>query len=293
MQDLFDNVDEHYGDYTLEEPFSLYPKEEGTSYLGLDVSQHSTGIALITPDGFATENISLTSTEPAQHLEIILRREFKSRLKETLTKGDHFTGIAIEDVYSGLNPKTIRTLYSLNGVIDELIIDGYITCDKFARVQNGRWRKILRQAVPEYSKALNEKIFVKETLAQYGITQEGKGSEDRLDALGIAMSLYLTPYDGSQALSVNTSIKARLAPLDKVQAVYVNNYPELEPYKQGRVPHIFTDRPTLKNIRETLGDCEPDDFFYTKTKVNLGSITNKLGVPPRPFGGYLGFWLKG
>lgn len=273
-------------DTSLLPDFSLLPKTPGT-YLGLDISKSSTGVALVTHLGYESEQLVLNADKSSPHYEALLRRDLRNKLIECIGEGVHFTGIAVEDVYLGSNPKTIRMLMALNSVIDDLILDGIITCDTFSRVSNGTWRKQLRQAVPSYSKALNEKIFVKETLATYGITVTGAGAEDRLDALGIAMSLYLDTYEGEKATGTTT-----LASLNKIQAMYVNNLVDLEVHPGYRDGIKFTARPTLKNIREQLGQANKGQLYYTPQRVYLGSVVDKLGVESRPFGGFLAFWLK-
>ena len=183
---------------------SLVPKTG--NYLGLDISISSTGICLYKDGIKTTANISLDYKEGNSHAEVLLRRQLKNDLLE-LIDGLDFEVIVIEDVFEGINPDTTRKLYALNTAIDELILDGNISCNQFERVPNTLWKSWLSVVDTNgVYKGFKDKQKIQGYLKILGVEEgEDKGFQDRLDATGMLLG-YLLSKDNPNA-DADKSIK--------------------------------------------------------------------------------------
>lgn len=165
-------------------------------HLGLDISKRSTGITLVKDGEFRSWNRTLSGSEDVKFAEILMRRELKDIfLKEF--RGMSFETIVVEDAFEGENPTTTRMLYSLNTVIDEMVLDGDVHCKDFVRANNQSWKSWLWSIEPQLGKGLNEKVRIEELLAYLGVTDEGKGYQDRLDSLGMLVGYFFKARTGS------------------------------------------------------------------------------------------------
>lgn len=166
----------------------LIPK---TGYhLGLDLSKNSTGITVIHDGVYESHNFTITELgKDVQFRELIYRRQLYDYLKEKY-EGYHFQTIVVEDVHAGVDPTVTRMLYSLNTVIDELVYDGYIGCDTFVRANNKSWKSWLWSIEPQVGKGLDDKGRIEAVLRYLGVSDEGKGYQDRLDSLGMLIGYF-------------------------------------------------------------------------------------------------------
>lgn len=166
----------------------LIPK---TGYhLGLDLSKNSTGITVIHDGVYESHNFTITELgKDVQFRELIYRRQLYDYLKEKYG-GYHFQTIVVEDVHAGVDPTVTRMLYSLNTVIDELVYDGYIGCDTFVRANNKSWKSWLWSIEPQVGKGLDDKGRIEAVLRYLGVSDEGKGYQDRLDSLGMLIGYF-------------------------------------------------------------------------------------------------------
>lgn len=158
-------------------------------HLGLDISKNSTGVTLVREGKVHSFNIEIFGKEDSQFSEILLRRELKEKFIDSF--GDFsFDTIVLEDTYEGVNPVTTRLLYSLNTVIDEMILDHDIYCDKFIRAGNQSWKSWLWSIEPQIAKGLDDKTRTEEVLKYLGVSEDGKGYQDRLDSLGMLVGYF-------------------------------------------------------------------------------------------------------
>lgn len=157
-----------------------------SNILSLDVSPTSTGVFFKHGTQLTATNLPpLTAAGP--HVEVMMRRELKELLLGILPTRS-FDLITIEDVFAGKSSKVARILYALNTAIDELILDGLITTERFIRSNNVTWKSYLADLVgPDLVKRLPDKLRVQTCLAYLGVSEEGPGFQDRLDAMGIAV----------------------------------------------------------------------------------------------------------
>lgn len=292
-QDIEDHGGVIKGTYGLLDIDMIIPKTG--RYLSLDVSKTSTGFTIVEDHKMAWANIELKTSMEAVHGEALLRREFRRELKRYIG-GMAFDAIVVEDVFSGSQVQGVRSLYALNTVIDDMILDGDISCpdDSFVRVQNGMWKKWLRTLDPEgMIRAHNDKQQIAKLLELVGIVAEGKGYQDRLDSMGMLAGYFLVKrgFAGTGAgkeVKKTSSIK-----IGDVKAEYVANKSEMEAIVkmlEGPVEK-FHGKLNQKTVLQALHD-RPKHAYYTPNLVSIGQLATKLGVKAYPFGGYLVFYLK-
>ena len=186
-----DNGTRKYRELTV---YDILPKTG--LHLGLDISKTSTGITLVKDGEFTSWNRTLSGNEDVRFAEILMRRELKEVFLEEF-RGMSFETIVVEDAFEGKNPATTRMLYSLNTVIDEMVLDGDICCKDFVRASNKSWKSWLWSIEPQLGKGLNEKVRIEELLAYLGVTDEGKGYQDRLDSLGMLVGYFFKTLSGN------------------------------------------------------------------------------------------------
>lgn len=259
-------------------------------HLGLDVSTSSTGIAVWDMGSLTWGVVSLGTDKNAQHGEALMRRELRSELN-SMFRGWSFDTIIIEDAFIGSQLQGVRWLFALNTVIDDMILDGDISCKTFVRVGNTTWKSWLRKTDPSKTvTGYNDKEIIKRLLSKLGVPTEVK--QDQLDALGLLVGFFAQELSIGGQPRVGTKKMGTLVPLKNVKAVYCPTADELEPHlPDGYRREVFEDRISVSKIREAATH-EPDVVWFTKKQVSLGNIVEKLGVDPIPFGGYVAFWNR-
>lgn len=276
---------------------SIIPKEG--NYLGLDISKDSAGVCFIQDGEKATGNIILTNdlikiqaSDQWVHSETLLRRALKRDLTE-IVKGLTFDVIVIEDAFSGENPEVTRMLYGLNTAIDELILDGVCSCEKFIRVNNRTWKSWIGKVVDPMNKnkGLNDKIKIQNWLSELGINEgNSNGFQDRLDATGLLIGYFLQKdvidKKGTKGLSVTWSKLDFAYELDE-SFIY-----------EGRdwltnltITYIDQSKITKKAILDMVNE-KPEHLFITSNPVYLGLLAKSLKLDIIDGGGYLAFWVK-
>jgi len=281
------------GDYGLIDIDTIIP--ETGKYLSLDISKNSTGFTLVQDHEMSWGNLQLETSMDVVHGEALLRREFRSKL-EPYIHGMSFDAIVVEDVFTGSQVQGVRSLYALNTVIDDMVLDGIIDCpdDSFIRVQNGEWKKWLRTLDPDsIIRAHNDKQMIAKLLEVVGIVAEGKGAQDRLDSMGMLAGYFLTKR-GFAGNAVGKKIKQTSEiKIGDVHAEYVPNKTDLQELlgRQTLPLEKFHGRVNQKSVLQALHD-RPEHAHYTPNIVSIGQLATKLGVTAFPFGGYLIFHLK-
>lgn len=259
-------------------------------YLGLDISETSTGVCLYENGEKVSANIYLETPADIDFREVRLRRELKKDLSELIV-GKSFNLIIIEDAFQGVNPSTTRLLYALNTAIDELILDGVCKCEKFLRVSNKTWKSWLFTIDSEgIFKGLKDKIKIEKCLELLGVHDSGEGYQDRLDSCGMLLGYFLCKDKIKEK-----SNKKRVAFEDidfdyqeDIDLAVMNIKAEV-----GGISIGFVDEPSWskKKMVDYLTE-NPSKVLVTKDLVRLGFFADKLGLPYFEDGAYFAFWVK-
>lgn len=287
--DLEDNLENK--EIELENPNLAFLPKSG-QFLGLDISESSTGICIYSNGTKFTANFSLNLPEKSVFEEVLLRRCLKANLSRYIS-GKVFDVIIIEDVYQGINAETTRKLYALNTAIDEMILDGEVECKKFLRVSNQTWKSWLFTVDDiGFTKGMNDKLKIETCLSMLGIREEGEGYQDRLDATGMLIGYFLCKDKIEEWEKIRN--RRRVA-MEDVELVYdaettgvfnamsdagVEEYLEASERKWSRAK-------ILDHLTEN-----PQYGFISSDLVILGRLAADYNLPIIDGGGYLGFWVK-
>ena len=271
---------------------SIIPK---TGYfLGLDISQNSSGICLYANGVRNTYNSKVDYDKNDVFAEARMRKQLKEDLLEVIN-GNELELIVIEDVFEGANAEVVRKLYALNTAIDDLILDGLVVCKDFVRVQNGVWKSWL--SVVDSNKDLkgfNDKEKIQGYLKILGIEESGDGFQDRLDATGMVLGYFLNKANGG---TVVVEKKKRVNFKD-VSVVYEEDIDlVIMGMAYGNEENVnvryFEGKKISKKLMTDYLTENPDMLFISKDKVNIGLLAKELGLPIYENGGYVGFWVDG
>lgn len=262
------------------------------SYLGLDISESSTGVCTYINGIRSTYNFSLNLAEKSVHSEVLLRRCLKDNLRGIISR-KYFDVIIIEDVFQGVNPLTTRILYALNTAIDEMILDGEVKCGKFFRVSNQTWKSWLYVIDKDgFTKGLNDKLRIETCLSMLGIQESGEGYQDRLDATGMVVGYLLNPEEAEKRLTLSTKKKVSL---DDVEFAYcAEDYDVFDSMRDSGIlkyKSVSEKRWSKAKIVEYLTE-DPEIAYITDDYVLLGNLASSLDLPIIEGGGVLGFWVK-
>lgn len=263
-----------------------------SSFLGLDISELSSGICIYRNGIRYTYNFSLELSNKSCHSEVLLRRSLKANLREFVF-GMYFDVIILEDVFQGINATTTRMLYALNTAIDEMILDEEVFCGKFFRVSNKIWKSWLYKLdVEGLTKGLNDKLRISMCLSMIGIEETGNGYQDRLDATGMVIGYLLNPNEAEKSLE--RKLKKRVNISDVVISYCAEQYDVFEEMQYSGVTsykNVIEKRWSKNKILDYLTD-NPEIAYLSKDYVILGNLAKDLNLPFISDGGILGFWVK-
>lgn len=263
-------------------------------FLGLDISQNSSGICLYANGVRNTYNSKVDYDKNDVFAEARMRKQLKQDLLEVIN-GNGLELIVIEDVFEGANAEVVRKLYALNTAIDDLILDGLVVCKDFVRVQNGVWKSWL--SVVDSNKDLkgfNDKEKIQGYLKILGIEESGDGFQDRLDATGMVIGYLLNKANGG---TVVVEKKKRVNFKD-ISVVYEEDIDlVIMGMAYGNEENVnvryFEGKRISKKLMIDYLTEDPDKLFISKDKVNIGLLAEELGLPIYEKGGYVGFWVDG
>lgn len=272
---------------------TIVPKEG--VFLGLDISKNSTGITYIENGDKLVGNITLDD-QKGVHKEVLLRRALKEDLKQ-LVDGKHFDLIVIEDAFIGDNAEVVRKLYALNTAIDELILDGVCSCEKFVRVNNQQWKSWLYSVDKEgISKGLNDKEKIRICLELIGVVDDmSKGYQDRLDSTGLIVGYFLKGNELDRGDGLIRKKKVKLSDVDAsydIDSGYLfYGRDDVDLSNPDDIEFLDYSRIGKTRVLELLTE-HPDKIFITSEKVKLGNLGEELGLDILEDGGYFAFWIK-
>lgn len=287
--DSFDNEEIKVFEKLSEE--SIVPRKG--NFLGLDISQNSSGICLYRDGVKSVYNSSVVYDDKNPHAEALIRKQLKDDLLEVID-GIELDVIVIEDVFEGSNPDTVRKLYALNTAIDDLIIDGKVICKNFVRVQNVTWKSWLSVVDSNgIYKGFNDKEKVQGYLSILGISEEGTGFQDRLDATGMVLGYFLKGKE-SESVKENKKKSIKVAFNDICFAYELDtDLIVMEAAYNMEEANVFFIKDTKMSKKKILEYMSSNisAIFITSEPIRLGLLTNTLELPVLENGGYFGFWL--
>lgn len=260
----------------------LLPKEG--YHLGLDLSKNSTGITVISNGEFESHNFTLKEVPKEERFrELVYRRQLYDYLKESY-EGCRFKTIVVEDVHAGVDPQVTRMLYSLNTVIDELVYDGYIGCDNFIRANNKSWKSWLWSIEPQVGKGLDDKGRIEALLRYLGVSDHGKGYQDRLDSLGMLIGYFFKNEVQKEDLNLLTKVR-----WSDVYYGVVDTLDEIKhlpsPYNQLPVVEVNSGTKELtKDYIKYLVASNKGSIVAIKSAKSLTLACMLLGISPRSHG---------
>lgn len=273
--------------------FSVIPKSG--VFLGLDISERSSGVCICSNGMRSSYNFVSKLPKNMQHEEVLLRRELKDSLRSIIL-GKCFDVVILEDVFQGVNPKTTRVLYALNTAIDELILDGEVSCGKFIRLDNGLWKSGLFSLDSDgLYKGMSDKLRIEKCLAMLGVYESGEGYQDRLDALGMLVGYFLKKSEIEEKLSMKN--RKRVSFLD----ICYSYQEDLETIVEtDECPEMLREKdkeffPSNRVSKKAILDCltkSPEVLFRTEEGINLGKLCGELNLPILPNGGCFAAWVK-
>lgn len=284
-------VSEEEGFTDIQVPtFSNIIPREGL-YLGLDISQHSTGITYVENGERISGNIVLEDIK-GEHREVLLRRALKRDLLE-LVEGKEFDLIIIEDAFIGENAETVRLLFALNTAIDELILDGLCRCKKFLRVNNQRWKSWLYSLdTAGVTRGYNDKEKIRVCLEMIGIVDSGVGYQDRLDSTGLLVGYFLK---GEDLEKENKLVRRRKVRFSDIEASYDIDTGYLfygrDDVDTSKIVFLDYKKISKNRVIELLTE-NPDAVYIIENRIKLGNLGDDLNLDLIDDGGYFAFWIN-
>ena len=236
---------------------NVFPDDQ--TFLGLDISHSSTGVALVHRGELLSANITLT---PRTGLLAVVedKEELKNDL-ESLLAGKVVHHAVVEDVFFGGYVTTYRQLVNLSQVLEELIVEQRVDIRHLVRVQSGSWKSWIRPLLADVGggKGDQGKVFIQKAMAQLGVEFDGKGFQDRLDALAMIVGLQL--MGGKLSVKVTKKdVKSAQLLGDKMPSSAPADRPVLL---------VHETRLTMAKMLSYLNDA-PGTVFLTSEPVSLG-----------------------
>ena len=285
-----------------ENPFVNHLTSRGVrDALSLDLSQNSTGIALLIDGELRTYNLRFKTNKAEVYETYAYSFALRSFLE--LFKGYSFDLITVEENVLGSNGTidfiTLRKLIVMNYVVDDLIQEGTLITKRFDRIPVPSWKSDLNYLTNDAGKYMDSKGQVQENMRvldcpvieQFSYVQtkakmERNGFQDRLDACGILISGVLR-LNGEGKVKKQTKAKSKR--VDYKFAVYTT-LDDVYDYNPD-VEHVdvlpFTGKSIENKIQQLLKkDMDnPENFFthFVLKVKNLGEFgikheLNDLGI---------------
>lgn len=260
---------------------NLFP-EKGL-FLGLDISASSTGIALVHNQKIVTGNITLPD-ERGLLAPVLKKEELKNDIVQ-LVAGREVELAVVESIFFGGFVESFSKLASLTYVVEELIVEERIRVNKLVRAQSTTWKSWLRPLIEgnKMLKGNQGKEMVRESMRVLGWSEDGKGSEDRLDALGM-----LTGY------LLNGGVEEfHFKEKDLALGYVLENQKTLGP-PDREIIYLKEQKLTVPKMLKLL-ECTPEKKFickrsflgFERERLKIENNSQAKGDEP------LMFWLKG
>ena len=268
------------------------------NFLGLDISQNSSGICIYRDGVKSLFNSFVVYDKSNPHAESSIRFQLKRDLLEVI--GDtELDVVVIEDVFEGSNAEVVRKLYALNTAIDDLILEGKIRCKDFVRVSNNTWKSWLSVVDTNNTyRGYKDKEKIQGYLSMIGITDEGEGFQDRLDATGMLIGYFLKYLNGGKDSELN-KVKKKLN--ISMNDIICDFEPDIDLIKMNAAYEdedvnvvIISDTRISKKMILNYISGDISSVYITGNPVRLGLMADTLNLALLRDNekGYFGFWLS-
>lgn len=279
----------------------------GTS-LGLDIAPNHTGIFLWDDDGKTWHTYGFKIGDAVDKDDVYydakVRRFFYNKYEE-LFKGMHFSHICVEGCYGGENYETVKQLLNINTIIDELVLDGKITCDNLYRVKPAEWLSglsMLGHIKGGYSTKYKTQEILKQLGHEFALSGVDKPQkyleeifyEDICDATGLVLGLRMLE---KAEIPVN---KPSGFGLQQIEVYYLSDYNEIYELHGGFAfnvcvcESVINKRQLEKEIKRVVNDDASQVYCVRMQNSELGTFGIKRGFEYFNQGyGWLVFYYKG
>ena len=244
---------------------------DGKLRLSLDISQTSTGFALVERDGsIITGNITLDDAGEDGLLTATRRKEqLKSDILGILEGRGVLDLCIVEDVFFQGYVNSMVKLLQLNQVMEELVYQRDVEVGELVKVQSTTWKSWLRRGIPDLEdqgKGEQGKKFVSTALATMKVDFSGKGFQDRLDAFGMLVGYRLIGED----------LAVKIGP-ERLKVAHFEEESDLELLANGREVRELDIKGSIGQT-QMLSELKksPDTLFFTNSEVSLGFDNTRL-----------------
>ena len=214
------------------------------SGLAFDMSKTSTGVSIYRDGKVTSFALQFDADDEEFTYATGLRmQELEESLLSVLDGDTHFDIIAVEEAILGVNAKVTSVAYALNYFIDYLIATGKLTCDKFVRINNKTWKRIIKSVTGTQSIKIGQDKEKKEIieafrrlnypLASKHLTFKSwsaymkSGYQDMLDSVGVLFgAVYYINVEGQ---SNNRIVRKSMKIVDSLEkAMKVSKFPVID-----------------------------------------------------------------
>lgn len=260
-----------------------------SSALGLDIAPNHTGVFVW--DGSKVSTYGFKIPEDLSQDDVFydakVRKFFREKYKE-LFEGMHFEYICVEGCYGGENYDTVKQLLNINTLIDELVLDGVITCSNFYRVKPSQWLSGLSKVISMkggYSTKYKTQEILKRVGFQFALDGVGKSAkylkdifyEDICDAAGIVIGLRML-----EKLDVPLKKSSSVA-MSQIEIHFLENFDDIYGLHGGFAHDVCTydvsinKRILEKEIKRLVSE-DASQVYYTRLETtSLGDFGVKRG----------------
>ena len=275
------------------------------NWLGLDLAPGHTGVFIWNDaeDRYITYGFKVPDDLPKDDYYYARVRRFFNEKFKYLFEGMHFSRVCVEDVYGGENYDTFCQLFNINTVIDDLILDGVITCDKLYRVKPSTWMSGLSKVVQTkggFKSKYRTQHILKSIGYKFALDGEGKSAgwladtfyEDICDATGLVIGLRaLEKHD--VPIKKQSSVR-----LSQIEVVFLESYDDIFNFRGGFANNYVVDdveinkRVIESEIKRLVNEDSGMIYCTNLTNAELGVFGIKRGFHVSCESGWLVFYSK-
>ena len=254
------------------------------SGLALDVSKNSTGLTVFRNGKIETYLLQTELTDDVSPVHLGYRMDEFLRFLLDKVEGEHFDVICVEEALTGINHKVNAVALALNPLVDYLIATKQITCDKFYRINNVTWKKVLRvlsgvspikkgtdaakKEIIQGFQALNFELGFKVNDYKSWSAYKDSGWQDRLDSVGVLLGVVNKYFDNELVDKVKKRVSMKV--FDTME--------EAKAYAKYDLVTVHVSSSALLGWYKKVKDITNKSTTYIYRGASLGSfgVTKKI-----------------